>query len=68
MILCTLHSDASFMDLDCDSSSQECEKAVTSSPSISQSFQSIWKEFGTLFRLVGVMNLIVSFSFNAQGR
>ena len=38
-------------------------------PLISQSFQSIWMECGTLLRLVSVMNLIILFgAFNIQGR
>ena len=38
---CTLHFDTSLIDLDQDSRSQECKKAKTSGPSISQSFQLI---------------------------
>ena len=44
-------------------------KGHTFAAMISQSFQSVWMEFGVLLRLVGVMNLIlVSCLFNIQGR
>ena len=62
IIYCTLHFDTSIIDLDLDSRSQESEKAKTFTPIISQSFPLICVEFGTLLRLVGVMNLIFSFS------
>ena len=52
---CTLHFDTNVIDLDRDSRSRECEKAKACAPIISQSFQSIWMEFGILLRLVGVM-------------
>ena len=57
---CTLHFDISPIDLDLYLRSQECEKAKTSVPIIShsQSFQPVWMEFGVLFSLAGVMNLI----------
>ena len=42
---CTLNFDTSLIGLDLDSRSQECQKAKTSAPIISQSFQSIWMEF-----------------------
>ena len=68
---CTLHLDTSLIDLDFDSRSNGCEKANTSMPIISQSFQSIWMEFsiGLLLRLVDVMNLILILSrpFSIQG-
>ena len=60
---CILHFDTSLIDLSLDSRSQECEKAKTCAPIISQSFQSTWMEFSLLLRLVGVMNLILVFSW-----
>ena len=62
--------DTSLIDFDLNSRSQECEKANTSAPAISPSFQSIGIEFGMLLILVGVMNLILILScpFNIQGR
>ena len=67
---CTVQFDTSLFDLDFDSRSQENEKAKTSAPVISQSFQSVWMEFGLLLRLVRVMNLILLLlcSCNIQGR
>ena len=49
---------------------QECKKAKTSAPIISQSFQSIWVKFDLILGLVGLMNLILIFilSFNIQSR
>ena len=47
---CTLHLDASVVDLDLDSRSQEYEKAEGSAPIISQCSLLIWKEFGILLR------------------
>ena len=66
----THYSDTSLLALDLVSRSQECEKANTSTPVISQSFQSSWMEFGILLRLVGVGNLILVLScpVNIQGR
>ena len=64
---CTLHFVTSLIDVDLHSRSQECEKAKTSAPVISQSFQSFWMEFGILWRLVGVRSLIFSL-FSIQGR
>ena len=60
----------SLLDLDLGSRSQECEKAIAYAPIISQSFQSIWIEFGILLRLVDVKNLILLLSrpVNIQGR
>ena len=49
---CTLHFDTSLIDFDLDSRSQECVKAKTSVPVISQIFQLISMEFGVLLRLV----------------
>ena len=40
--------DTSLIDLDLDSRSQECKKAKASAPIVSQSFQSIWRELGSL--------------------
>ena len=37
---CGLHFDTGLIDSDLDSRPQECKKAKTSAPSISQSFQS----------------------------
>ena len=59
---CPLHFDAtitSLINLDLDSRSQECEKANTSMPITSQSFQLTWMEAGILLRLSHVMNLIL---------
>ena len=56
---CTLHFDTSVTDHDLDSRLQECEKTKTSATIISQSFPSIFMTFGTLLRLVSVMNLRV---------
>ena len=42
---CTLHFDTGLTDLDLDSRSQECEKAKTAVPTISQSFQSVWTSY-----------------------
>ena len=50
--------DTSLVDLDLDSRPQECKKSKTSTPTISQSFQLIWVEFGTLLRIFSLMNLI----------
>ena len=55
----TLHLDTSLIDHDLDSRSQECEKAQTSAPIISQSFMLIGMEFGIVLRLVSVTNLIL---------
>ena len=57
------------LSLDLQSRSEECEKAKASASIISQSFQSIWMEFGILLRLVSVMNLapILSGLINIQG-
>ena len=57
-ILLNLHFDTSLINLDLESRSQECRKAKTFAPIISQSFQSMWMEFGILLRLAGVMDLI----------
>ena len=51
-------------DLDSDLRSQEWEKAKTTEPIISQSFESIALEFRMLLRLVSV---ILSQSFSIQG-
>ena len=51
---CTPHFDTGVIDLDLDSGSQDCEKAETTAPIISQSFQLISVEFGLLWRLPGV--------------
>ena len=59
---CTLYFKTGLIDLELDSKSQECEKAKTSTPIISQTFQLIWIEFGMLLRLVDVMNLILVLS------
>ena len=75
----TLHFDTSTFlkgtsqsDLDLDSRSQGCKKANTSVAIISQSFSSIWMEFGIVLRLVGVVNLILILfyfcPFSIQGR
>ena len=53
--------DCTLIGLGLDSRSQECEKAKPSAPIISQSFQFIWMEFGTLLRHVGVMNQTLPF-------
>ena len=55
----TLHVDRRIIDLDLDSRSQEFKKAKPSEPSISQSFQSVCMEFGLLWRLIVVVNLIL---------
>ena len=55
-----LYSTVNVLDL--DSRSQECEKAKTSAPIISQSFESIWMELRILLRPVGVLSLILMFS------
>ena len=62
---CALHSYASLTDLDLDSRSQMCEKAKPSAPIISQSFQSIWMEFGLILMS---LKLILSSPFNIQER
>ena len=49
---CSLHFDTSLIDLDLDSRSQECEKAKTSAPIISQSLQSV-ETRGGIFSLTG---------------
>ena len=63
-------SDASVGDHDLDSRSQEWKKAKISATVISQSFQSLWMEFGKLLRLVSFMNLVLSLShsISTQGR
>ena len=48
----------SLLDLDLDSRSQECEKAKTSAPTISKSFQLISVEFGRVLKFIDVINLI----------
>ena len=58
MYYCTLYLDTNLTDLDLASRLQECEKAKTDVPNISQSFQWIWMEFGILFRIVSEMNVI----------
>ena len=67
---CILHFDTGLTGLEFESRLQECEKAKTSTPIISQSFRSIWMEFGILLRLVGVMKLtlILCRPFSIQGR
>ena len=50
---CTLPVDTSFIDLDLDSRSQECEKAETSAQIISQSCHLVGMKYGILLRLVG---------------
>ena len=60
---CTLHFNASLMDLDIDSRSQECKTEKTCVVIILQSFQSVWIKFGALLRFVGVVNLILLFFF-----
>ena len=45
-----MHFDASQIDLDLDSRSQESKKAKISGPDVSQSFQLIWMEFGVVLR------------------
>ena len=64
----SLHSDTSLTDL--DSRSQECEKAKTSAPIISQSFQIIWMKFGLLLRFVHLMNFMLTlfWPFSIQWR
>ena len=61
--------DLGLIDLDLDSVSKECDRAKLFTPTISQSFQWIWMEFGVLLRLVCVMShmLILSHPFNIQG-
>ena len=54
-----LHFDASLIDLDLDSRSQECKKAKISAAIISQIFQLIWTKFVIMLRHVIVMNLIL---------
>ena len=65
-----LHFDISLIDLNLESRSQECEKALTSAPVISHSFQLIWMQVGILLGLVGVMMPIFIFAhpFNFQWR
>ena len=67
---CAVYFNTSLIDLDLDSRSQECEKATTSVPIMSQSFQWILMEFGILLRFVSVMNqiFILFCLFNIQGR
>ena len=68
----SLHFDTSLLDLELDLRPQEYEKAKTSVPIISQSFQLIWMEFVIPLRIVCVMSLIVililSDPFCFQGR
>ena len=70
IISSTLNSGTSPTDLALDSRIQERKKAKTSVPTISQSLQVIWMEFGMLLRLVSLMILILILShpFNIQGR
>ena len=65
---CTLHFDTSLTDHDLDSRSQR-EKAETSVPIISESFQSICMKFIPLLRLFDVMKLILilSIPFSLHG-
>ena len=49
-------TDTGLIDFDLHSRSQECKKAKSSVPVISQSFQSLWMEFGKMLRLVSVMS------------
>ena len=68
--LCTLDFDISLIDLDLDSRSQECKKAKSSAPIISQSFPLIWMEFALPLRHDGVLNHILTLShlFSIPGR
>ena len=54
--------DASLSDLDLDFWSQECEKAETSVPIISQMSLMIWMDFCMPQRHIGLMNLTIILS------
>ena len=63
---CTLHFDTSLIDLDFDSTSQECQKADISALIISQSFQFISMECRVLLRLCQCEERHTHFSLSIQ--
>ena len=54
-------------DLNLDSRPKECEKAKRSASIICQSSQLIWIEFGKLLKVVGVINLTLTYSVLFKG-